>query len=98
MIYSRSIRYTGEDTDLRVPANCDHTDSLVPESQHRTLGLKFTTIYKRVVLSINDGRKHNPVQKFSARTVMTPRGPALCLEWSSFPCGRSLLLLERAAR
>jgi hypothetical protein len=70
LIYSGSISYTGDDTDLRVQANCGGADSAVPESEHRTLGLKFATTYKHVVLSINNGRKHNQVQELSGRTVL----------------------------
>jgi hypothetical protein len=70
LIYSGSISYTGDDTDLRVQANCGGPDSLVPESEHRTLGLKFATSYKHVVLSINNGRTHNPVQELSGHTSL----------------------------
>jgi hypothetical protein len=79
LIYSGSISYTGDNTDQRVQANCGGDGSYAPESEHRTLVLHFTTTFRHVVLSINNGRKHNPVQALGGttklgRTAYTDRG------------------------
>jgi hypothetical protein len=70
MVYSGSISYAGDDTDERVLANCGDADNVAPEAEHRTLGLKFTTTYKHVVLSINNGRKHNGIQELAGTTKL----------------------------
>lgn len=70
IIYSGSISYSGDDTDDRVQANCGGVDNLAPEAEHRTLGLKFTTTYRHVVLSINNGQKHGAVQEFSGSSKL----------------------------
>jgi len=70
MVYSGSISYTGDDTDERVLANCGEADNVAPEAEHRTLGLKFTTTYRHVVLSINNGHKHNGIQELAGTTKL----------------------------